>query len=205
MTLTHHGHHIPGTTTKDEDTDVKEIHCAGPGECQPCTRDAENAWYPEMIAERKKAEEAESPLDREDLNIGKLDVRNLMPSGKKRTGSAVNHPSHYNMYDGFEVMDLVEQMNFNKGNAVKYVSRAEFKGKEIEDLEKARWYLKKEIQRIKRLEKKKLRKKRGGTFTGPIVIDEVHNLFPGIGGPNGGAVAAQISKTSRLLNLGGRQ
>lgn len=73
---------------------------------------------------------------------------------KKRRSDAVVHPSHYNMYDGVEVIDLVEQMNFNKGNAVKYVTRAEFKGKEIEDLEKARYYLKKEIKRIKRAEKK---------------------------------------------------
>lgn len=179
MTLTHHGHHIQGTTDKDEPETHPVENCAGPGECQPCTRDSEKAWYPEMIAERKAAEE--TPVEREDVKMGKLDVRNLMPSGKKRTGSSVNHPSHYNMYDGFEVMDLVEQMNFNKGNAVKYVSRAEFKGKEIEDLEKARWYLKKEIQRLKRLEKKK-RPRRGGVITGPSIIDEIHNTVPGIGG-----------------------
>ena len=81
--------------------------------------------------------------------------------------------------------------------------------KEIEDLEKARWYLKKEIKRIKRLEKKKLRKKRGGSFSGPIIIDEIHNLVPGIGAPwSGGpneAVAATIAEhvgRPRLVNRG---
>lgn len=65
--------------------------------------------------------------------------------------SAVDHPAHYNSYRGLEVIDLVEQMNFNRGNAVKYIARAGFKSpeKEVEDLEKARWYIDREIQRIK--------------------------------------------------------
>lgn len=69
--------------------------------------------------------------------------------------SAVEHPAHYNMYEGVEIIDLVEQMNFNKGNAVKYITRAEFKGHEVQDLEKAVYYLKKELKRIKRKAKKK--------------------------------------------------
>lgn len=62
----------------------------------------------------------------------------------------VNHPAHYNTYNGIEIIDLVEQMNFNRGNAVKYISRAGLKDPEtdIEDLKKARWYLDREIQRI---------------------------------------------------------
>ena len=51
----------------------------------------------------------------------------------------VNHPPHYTAYKGLEIIDLTEQMNFNRGNAVKYVARAGLKGesleKEIEDLE----------------------------------------------------------------------
>jgi len=64
----------------------------------------------------------------------------------------VNHPSHYTAYKGLEIIDLTEQMNFNKGNAVKYIARAGLKGgpeKEIEDLEKARWYISREIDRLK--------------------------------------------------------
>ena len=66
----------------------------------------------------------------------------------------VNHPSHYTMYHGLEIIDLTEQMNFNKGNAVKYIARAGFKGgpeKEVEDLEKARWYISRELERIKQI------------------------------------------------------
>ena len=62
----------------------------------------------------------------------------------------VNHPKHYTHYKGLEVIQLTEQMNFNKGNAVKYIARAGIKdeAKEIEDLEKAKWYIQREIDRI---------------------------------------------------------
>lgn len=65
---------------------------------------------------------------------------------------AVNHPAHYTAYKGLEVIDLTEQMNFNKGNAVKYIARAGLKdpAKEIEDLEKAKWYIQREIERLRK-------------------------------------------------------
>lgn len=69
------------------------------------------------------------------------------------TDDVVNHPSHYTQYEGIEIIDLTEQMNFNKGNAVKYICRSGFKpvgdlNKEIEDLEKAKFYVTREIQRL---------------------------------------------------------
>ena len=64
----------------------------------------------------------------------------------------VHHPSHYTQYLGLEVIDLTEQMNFNKGNAVKYIARSGFKSNEIEDLEKAAWYIAREISRVKKLQ-----------------------------------------------------
>lgn len=66
---------------------------------------------------------------------------------------AVNHPSHYTSYKGIEVIQLTEQMNFCKGNAVKYIARAGLKdpSKEIEDLEKACWYINREIERLEGL------------------------------------------------------
>ena len=65
----------------------------------------------------------------------------------------VNHPSHYT--DGkIEVIDFIEdkQLGFHLGNAVKYISRAGKKApnKKIQDLEKARWYLDREIERLKK-------------------------------------------------------
>lgn len=66
----------------------------------------------------------------------------------------VNHPSHYT--DGkIEVIDFIEdkKLNFHRGNAVKYIARAgkKDKFKEVEDLEKAAWYINREIERLKRL------------------------------------------------------
>ena len=52
----------------------------------------------------------------------------------------VNHPSHYMAYK-LEVINLTSLLDFNLGNAVKYILRAPFKGHFVEDLEKAKWYL----------------------------------------------------------------
>lgn len=65
--------------------------------------------------------------------------------------SQVDHPTHYRKDSGFEAIDVIEawDLGFNLGNAVKYISRTGLKDpkKEIEDLEKARWYIDREIQR----------------------------------------------------------
>lgn len=64
----------------------------------------------------------------------------------------VNHPKHYNTNpSGIECIEVVRHMNFNKGNAIKYVWRAGGKGNEIEDLQKAIWYLNDEINRLKKV------------------------------------------------------
>ena len=61
----------------------------------------------------------------------------------------VNHPVHYTSHpSGVECIQITEHMNFNLGNAVKYIWRASLKGKEIEDLRKARWYIDREIARL---------------------------------------------------------
>lgn len=78
------------------------------------------------------------------------------------TTDVINHPDHYT--DGkIEVIDFIEdkQLNFNRGNVVKYVSRAGKKSpeKEIEDLEKALWYIKRELSTMKR----RIARQKGGT------------------------------------------
>lgn len=61
----------------------------------------------------------------------------------------VNHPPHYNDHpSGVECIEITEHMNFNLGNALKYIWRAALKGKQIQDLEKARWYIDRELKRI---------------------------------------------------------
>jgi hypothetical protein len=62
--------------------------------------------------------------------------------------SNVDHPLHYNSQgSGIECIDVVEWMGFSLGNAIKYIWRADHKGNAIEDLEKARWYIDREIAR----------------------------------------------------------
>lgn len=62
--------------------------------------------------------------------------------------NAVNHPAHYNT-GNIEVIDAIEDwgLGFSLGNAVKYIARADHKGKPVEDLEKAVWYIRREIER----------------------------------------------------------
>ena len=65
-------------------------------------------------------------------------------------GGPVNHPAHYNAHpSGVECIDIVEHMSFNVGNAIKYLWRADEKGRPLEDLEKAAWYINREIERRK--------------------------------------------------------
>ena len=60
----------------------------------------------------------------------------------------VNHPAHYTGHpSGIECIQITRWMNFNLGNAIKYIWRAGNKGNAIEDLKKARWYLDDEIKR----------------------------------------------------------
>lgn len=67
-------------------------------------------------------------------------------------GDPVNHPSHYNK-GNIEVADFIadQKLNFDRGNAVKYICRAGSKDpeKEIQDLEKAIWYINHEIKMLK--------------------------------------------------------
>lgn len=58
----------------------------------------------------------------------------------------VNHPAHYKA-GGIETIDFIEakKLGYNLGNVVKYITRADLKGNRKQDLEKALWYLKREI------------------------------------------------------------
>ena len=62
----------------------------------------------------------------------------------------VNHPAHYKT-GGIETIDFIEakELNYNMGNAVKYISRADHKSDKKQDLEKAVWYLNRELNKTK--------------------------------------------------------
>ena len=68
----------------------------------------------------------------------------------------VNSPPHYTQHPpGVECIHITQHMSFCVGNAVKYLWRAGLKGPPIEDMEKAVWYINKEIERLRALEKMK--------------------------------------------------
>jgi hypothetical protein len=63
----------------------------------------------------------------------------------------VNHPVHYTSHQsGIEAIQVTRHMNFNLGNAMKYIWRAGIKSdeKHIEDLQKAIFYINDEINRL---------------------------------------------------------
>lgn len=75
--------------------------------------------------------------------------------GPNKQHDPVNHPSHYTSHpSGIECIDVTEHFNFNIGNAVKYLWRSGLKetADSIEDLEKAEWYVSREIERLKKAE-----------------------------------------------------
>lgn len=76
----------------------------------------------------------------------------------EKMAESVNHPSHYGGDVPYEVIKVIEawekmfpSFKFNRATAVKYIPRAGEKSreKEIEDLEKAIWYLQREVDRLK--------------------------------------------------------
>lgn len=69
----------------------------------------------------------------------------------------INHPSHYTSHpSGIECIDIAEHHDFCIGNAIKYLWRAGLKSedgiskkeKQMEDLKKAIWYIKREIKHL---------------------------------------------------------
>ena len=99
----------------------------------------------EPISEKLERQITRPPCDALELN------KNL---GKETADGVdtVNHPSHYT-YGTIEVIDYIEDkgFNYNLGNAIKYVSRAGHKFNAIEDLQKAVWYINREISRLQKV------------------------------------------------------
>lgn len=63
------------------------------------------------------------------------------------TDNMVDHPNHY-QGSTIEVIEIIEEfnLNFNMGNAIKYILRADYKEDDVQDLKKALWYIKREIE-----------------------------------------------------------
>lgn len=72
----------------------------------------------------------------------------------ERTMMSKTNPKHYQLENGFQVIDLTETLDFCSGNVVKYVARAGNKDGEsaLDDLNKAMWYLMKRIENVRKSE-----------------------------------------------------
>lgn len=71
----------------------------------------------------------------------------------EREGGPVHHPAHYNQHpSGIETIDVIEEMTFNVGTAVKYLWRVGLKQSESPDQElaKAAWYIQRERDRLQK-------------------------------------------------------
>lgn len=81
-------------------------------------------------------------------------IESLSLKKKEANQDEVNHPSHYTSDpSGIECIQIVRHRNFNIGNAIKYLWRAGLKdgNSDIQDLQKAVWYIQDEIERLEKL------------------------------------------------------
>ena len=64
------------------------------------------------------------------------------------SNNLIDHPEHYQS-NGIEVIDVIDlfNLNFNLGNSIKYILRADKKGNKKQDLEKALWYINHELKK----------------------------------------------------------
>ena len=100
---------------------------------------------------RKSASNAVAtlPMVRTHPVTGKLLMQGGADIVTKHHTDMVNSPPHYKT-GGIETIDFIEakKLDYNLGNAVKYITRADHKGDKHEDLCKARWYLNRAIASV---------------------------------------------------------
>ena len=87
----------------------------------------------------------------EDIHPTQEDIIEFNKQESKKN-EMVDHPTHYGgEYNPYEAIKVIEawKLGFNLGNTIKYVSRAGNKVDMLEDLEKASWYINREINKLK--------------------------------------------------------
>ena len=83
-----------------------------------------------------------------------IESLSLKKNQKEANQDEVNHPKHYiSDPSGIECIQITRHRNFNIGNAIKYLWRAGLKdgNSDIQDLQKAVWYIQDEIERLEKL------------------------------------------------------
>lgn len=86
--------------------------------------------------------------DIEDRNLSSHYETTVRPVWKPKSDN-ISNPAHYT-HSKYETWDVIEEwsLNYNLGNVVKYISRADHKGNKVQDLMKARAYLTREIEKL---------------------------------------------------------
>ena len=123
-----------------------------------------------LINARLNNNEEENKLAISEIETAMCDAMQLLKcfidcNDKEQKTDSVSHPAHYTWLKelcGIEVIDITRHMNFCCGCALKYILRAGHKKdasltdteKQIEDLNKAIWYIQDEIKRITELNNK---------------------------------------------------
>ena len=88
-----------------------------------------------------------------------MNIQDIQERSNEYVGSIVNdpvnHPKHYTDHpSGVECIQITEHMGFNLGNALKYIWRCDLKKDAIEDLEKAKWYIERELKKQRENERR---------------------------------------------------
>jgi len=102
-----------------------------------------------MLSESKSIVTSYPYLSPEDI-IEQHQLDRVDLTADEQVSSSVNHPSHYHAESGVEVIDAIEAwgLGFCLGNVIKYCARAGLKSTDArEDLQKALWYLTRELSR----------------------------------------------------------
>lgn len=84
------------------------------------------------------------------LTLADSDVHTVLDEMDAESADPVSAPSHYTCHpSGIECIQVTEHMGFNLGSATKYLWRCDLKENAIQDLEKAVWYIQREIAKRK--------------------------------------------------------
>lgn len=130
--------------------DGVECDCVSDEECKKCWS-AEIDFELEKKILKRHMEKCASAIESR-VKASMEDPKPLPECGHIEAELPINevsHPNHYNQ-GRYETIDVIEdwELGFNLGNALKYISRCEYKNNKKQDLEKALWYIQREIKNM---------------------------------------------------------
>ena len=109
----------------------------------------QDVYSARYLAKKQNKANGYAPLETQEWFKWNKEIFDTTPALVATQPDMVNHPPHYTV-GGVETIDFIEAkgLNYHLGQVIKYVSRAGKKGDALQDLQKARWYLNREIARV---------------------------------------------------------